>query len=263
MGSARMRFMSSTRPPAVGTAAGLHTVAVADDAPDKPQMLGDAVGLADASIAGLILDPREREQATPTPQLTEAGNACVDAEADAWVSVNTRGVNHGADVELVVAAGGQDTAESYVRFKTDFIPADADVVAASLEADLILQTGGQPPVLQAVVDAADAEQARQERPLRDARHRRRQGAQARRRAVARERLARRQTPEPRPGTQQRECNHQPDREPLRQPREHAHDAAAPVRRLDARRHRDAGADGHTHRAGDGDADCLGALVQFR
>lgn len=140
----------------VGTAAGLHTVAVADDAPDKPQTLGDAVGLADASIAGLILDPREREQATPTPQLTEAGNACVDAEADAWVSVNTRGVNHGADVELIVAAGGQDTAESYVRFKTDFIPADADVVTASLEADLILQTGGQPPVLQAVVDAADA-----------------------------------------------------------------------------------------------------------
>ncbi|MEO8084406.1 MAG: DNRLRE domain-containing protein [Ardenticatenales bacterium] len=140
----------------VGTAAGLHTVAVADDSPDKPQTLGDAAGLADASIAAIVLDPRERQQATPTAQLTEAGDACVDAEADAWVSVNTRGVNHGGDVELVIAAGGQDTAESYLRFKTSFIPADADVVTASLEADLILQTGGQPPVLQAVIDAADA-----------------------------------------------------------------------------------------------------------
>ena len=140
----------------VGTSKGLSTVAVLDAAPDKAQVLGSAVALADAEVRGVVVDPREREQATPTAVIHEQGQACVDAEADAWVSVNTRGVNHGSEPDLFVSAGGQDQALSYIRFKLGFVPADAAVVTASLEAELIQQQGGATPILQSVVDASDA-----------------------------------------------------------------------------------------------------------
>lgn len=140
----------------VGTAANLHTVAWRDASPDKPEVLGAAAGLADASVSGLVVDPREREQATPTAAAFESGATCLDAEADAWVSPGTRGVNHGSEPDLFVGAGGQDTFSTFVRFKLDGLPADASVVTAELRAELIAQQGASPFVLQSVVDAADA-----------------------------------------------------------------------------------------------------------
>lgn len=140
-----------------GTAANLHSVAWLDASPAKPQVLAATAGLADAAVVGLVLDPRERDQATPTAAAFERGSRCVVAAADAWVSPGTRGVNHGTEPDLFVGAGGQDNQRSYVRFALDGVfPADAEVVTGVLEVELIDQQGGSPFVLQSVVDAADA-----------------------------------------------------------------------------------------------------------